>query len=126
VRRVFVGHLLRSLIWGCVGVAEALGSSMSDFFILSGVVLVHVFMVLAMMVQYYRKQLKTARMANDYLARRLAGEAYANRTRIRPESDDDVRALRAQIDRELREYLHGEHDIDPHAWEMRGNPRSYR
>jgi hypothetical protein len=107
-------------------VRAARGDAVSDFFILSGAVLVGVFASLVSTIQRLMEQLRTARMANDYLARRLAGEAYANRTRIPPESDDDVRVLRAQIDRELREYLFGEHDADPHAWEMRGNPRSYR
>lgn len=100
---------------------------MSDFFILAGTVLVAVFGVLVSEVQRLRKELETLRVANDYLARRLTGEIFYRTVAYQdPDSDAEVRAVRAEIDRELRDYLHGDFDTNPEAWEKRGNTRSYR
>jgi hypothetical protein len=97
----------------------------NDFFILSGAVLVGVFATLVSTVQHLVKQLETLRAANDYLSRRLAVECLVRSVPV-PESDDDIRAARAAVDRELQEFLDIAPDQDPMAWETRGNPRSYR
>ena len=94
---------------------------MSDFFILSGAVLVGVFATLVSVVQHLVKQLETLRMANQYLAGRLtAAELHARRECV-PDHE-----ARAEIDRELREFLDLEPDPNPTLWEKRGNARSYR
>lgn len=98
---------------------------MSDFFVLSGVILAAVFAALVDMVQHLREDLKIARRANEYLARRLTSDLYARRERVLTASDEEVLACRKEIDRELREYLYDE-PPDPNVWAGRGNPRSYR
>ena len=108
------------MAWAWVGPEAVV---VNDFFILSGAVLVGVFATLVSTVQHLVKQLETLRTTNDYLSRRLAAEC---RVRSVPESDDDVRAARAAVDRELQEFLDITPDQDPTTWEMRGNPRSYR
>ncbi len=99
---------------------------MSDFFILSGTMMVFAFMWLAVTVQDLRERLKTAYTANEYLSRRLTGELYARRERVLSAPDAEVLTYRKEVDRELREYLDGEVDPDPTVWERRGNARSYR
>ena len=98
---------------------------MSDFFILSGAVLVGVFATLVSVVQHLVKQLETLRMANQYLAGRLTAELHARRERGLAAPDREVLAYRAEVDQELRE-LDLEPDPDPTLWERRGNARSYR
>jgi hypothetical protein len=100
----------------------------NDFFILSGAVLVGVFATLVSTVQHLVKQLEALRAANEYLSKRLAGEIREGQRRFSPpeESDKVCRQVRAEVDRELQEFLDIAPDQDPMAWEMRGNPRSYR
>jgi hypothetical protein len=98
----------------------------TDFFILSGAVLVGVFATLVSVVQHLVKQLETLRMANQYLAGRLTAELHARRERVLAAPDREVLAYRAEVDRELREFLDLEPDPNPTLWEKRGNARSYR
>lgn len=96
---------------------------MSDFFILSGFMLVGVFTALFATVQSLREQLKTARIVNNYLARRLSSELHAREERILRAPDV---AYRKQVAEDLRNHLRGEQDPEPDAWAKRGDPRSYR
>ena len=97
---------------------------MSDFSSWCGAQLVGVFAALFASIQRLREQLKTARIVNDYLARRLSSELYASEERIL--SAPDVVPYRKRVEQELREYLDGEDRSEPDAWAKRGNPRSYR
>jgi hypothetical protein len=102
------------------------GHAVSDFFVLSGAVLVGVFATLVAVVQDLREELKTARRANEYLSRRLTAELHARRERVLAAPDREVLAYRAEVDLELREFLDLEPDPNPTLWEKRGNARSYR